>query len=545
MKRLELLAVAGVLFAPSFALAANGGSVVGVALGGGLVGGWVGTTQGIAKSFLPFLLIVSMMVEAFGKAPGEPRDFGAVVWRFLVVFVLLTFYGNIFGAFSSMISGLADGIAPQDTWEKLQQATQAFLNDKATYAANQMKAEANSGRTSGVVAEFITGQVDAMGGALLDAVVTLIVLAGQASFRIVGTFGEVLKLLLYVLGPLAIGASVPRGSSAGTQWLKVFISVLMWPLISALLVGLLSGYALEALKPQNSYEAAYKSIVLAGILAVTSFAVPVIASALTGAGLGAVGSGWSSMNAWAGAAASGASAIAGGGHKPMQMPNGPPGPIPPAAPRANPGGNGGGGGALQSSARSDGGSAAANAPSASLAGAAAPAWARQSAGSIAPAQASVSPLADAAASRDVAQRGGAEFPPAAPQAPQPPPFLWSQGAVAPGGGGALADAPTAPPVPLAGPAALPSAAPSSAPPRIEPVAGPRQGVGFASDEAVKNWRKENPGAAVINPKARAEIAAEEVKLQKRQRGALQQGGIGDGRERSTVPLVPPFPKKGS
>jgi len=258
------------------------------------------------------------------------------VWRFVVVGVLLAFYGSLFGRFAAMLDGLSTSIAPQETWEKLQAAADAFLKQKATYQLDQASvagANASSGRLADAAGELASGQAEFIGGLLIDAVVTLVILAGEAAFRIVGTFGQVLSMLLYVLGPLAIAASVPRASDAGAKWFRVFVSVLVWPLISALLVGLLSEYALKALAPQSGYDAAYKSIALSGLLCVTAFAVPMIASALTGAGLGAVGAGWSSMGAWAAAATSGARAaggVAGLGSPPFSPPGS--------------GGQGGGGG---------------------------------------------------------------------------------------------------------------------------------------------------------------------------------------------------------
>lgn len=309
VRRLLVLAIA----VPSLAYA-GAGSVLHVDLGSGVVGAWTGTALGVARSFLPFLFVVAFAAEAFGKSPGEPRDFGAVVWRFVVVGVLLTFYGSLFGRFAALLDGVSSSIAPQETWQKLQSAAGAFLKQKANYQLDQASvaaSNATSGRLVDAAGEFASGQAEFIGGLLIDAVVTLVILAGEAAFRIVGTFGQVLSMLLYVLGPLAIAASVPRASDAGAKWFRVFISVLLWPLISALLVGLLSEYALKALAPGSGYDAAYKSIALSGLLCVTAFAVPVIASALTGASLGAVSGGWASMGAWAAAAASGARAVGG------------------------------------------------------------------------------------------------------------------------------------------------------------------------------------------------------------------------------------------
>lgn len=558
MKALSRGLVAGVLVLPSLALA-GAGSVLDVNLGGGVVGAWTGTTLRIATSFVPFLFVVALMVEAFGKAPGEPRDFGAVAWRTIVVVVLLAFYGAVFGSLAALLDGVSRSIAPQETWAKLSAATEAFLQSKADYQAQEMGAAAANRDVAGLAMQHVTGKVDALGGMLIDAVVALILLAGQAAFRIVGTFGQVLTMLLYVLGPLAIAASVPRGSDVGAKWLRVFVSVLLWPLVSALLVGLLSEYALKALAPQDSYESAYKSIALAGILCVTAFAVPVLAASLTGAGMGAMGSGWSSMNAWTGAAAAGgkaAGSVAGVGGKHA-------GAIPALSMGAGGGGasgggaGGGAGGSLQSAGVVGGHGAGGPArfpqsltetreAPAFDGGSRAPRWAAKGVGSIVPAQANVSPAADAAAGRDVAAGGGIDFPRQAAAAPaQPPPFLWSAGGISP----ASADdsVPTLKPVPLAGPAApVPSAAAHSparkgaaglAPAQAAfPVGGggdPSAGLPWPSDDAARK------------PEGRPAVMAEQVK---RTAPVPSGGGVRatpGSREdaKPTVRVLPPFPKR--
>lgn len=552
MKALSRGLVAAVACAPSLALA-GAGSVLDVSLGGGVVGTWTGTTLKVATSFVPFLFVVALMVEAFGKAPGEPRDFGAVAWRTVVVVVLLAFYGAVFGGLAATLDGVSRSIAPQETWAKLASATEAFLQSKADYQAKEMGAAAANRDVAGLAMQHATGQVDALGGMLIDAVVALILLAGQAAFRIVGTFGQVLTMLLYVLGPLAIAASVPRGSDAGTKWLRVFVSVLLWPLVSALLVGLLSEYALKALAPQDSYESAYKSIALAGILCVTAFAVPVVASALTGAGMGAVGSGWSSMNAWSGAASAGGRAAGsvagvGGKHAGAQLPALSMG----SAGGGGAGGAGGGGagGGLQSAGVVGGHGAARFATPLSetreapaLGGdAKPPRWAAGGVGSIAPAQASVSPAADAAAGRDVAAGGGIDFPRQGAEVPvQPPPFLWSGGGISP----ASADdsVPTLKPVLLPGPAAAPAPrvgvqlsparkAAGGLAPAAAGAAGPSAGgLPWPSDAAAP--RKPEGRAAVMGEQPKRVPAGGEARVAPAPRDDAK----------PTIRHVPPFPKR--
>lgn len=557
MRTGKRVALALVLGLPMAAFA-GAGSMLDVSLGSGLVGTWTGKTLGIATSFVPFLFLVSFAVEAFGKPPSEPKDFGAVVWRCLVVVVLLAFYGAVFGQLYGMLDSVSKSVAPEETWGKLAKATQDFLADKAKYQMQQTVAEANTSNYAAALMAWGTGNVDAIGGLLIDAVVSLILLAGEASFRIVGTFGQVLSLLLYVLGPLAIAASVPRGSDAAMKWLRVFVAVLLWPLISALLVGLLSEYALEALKPQNSYEAAYKSIGFAGILAVTAFAVPVIASALTGAGIGAVSSGWSSMGSWAGAASGGlgaAAAVAG-----LQKGRGFAPSMP--APRVNPsagsgsgsGGVGGvgGGGGLQSAGVVGGAGGGGGGGSAS------PRWARGGVGSIAPAQASVSPAADAAAVGEIARGGGAEFPAPQPVAVQPPPFVneqpWSEGGIAP----ASADdsVPTMKPVALPGPAAAPPLVRKGPAAQASAIGGAPSPVVGPLAPAERKQRAIAAGAfggavpramvadlsKMSGPGARVELRGAQGSAPRPVGDVAKPGARADAADRPTVQLLPP-PKK--
>lgn len=149
-------------------------------------------------------------------------------------------------------------------------------------------------------------------GFLLDTAVTLIILLGQAAHWIVATLGKVLSLLMYVLGPIALAAAVPRGSDVGARWFHISLSILAWPLISSIIVGLTARYALQGLTVTSTYTAAATSIGFAGVLCVTSFAVPLVATSLIGGGFQAVGAGWAALGAAAGAVTGGASTVASG-----------------------------------------------------------------------------------------------------------------------------------------------------------------------------------------------------------------------------------------
>ena len=312
MKLARILIPLALLF-PVVAAAASP-SLVDIDVSSGVIAGWVGKTLGIARGALPLMFVVALLFEA-AQPPSAPKDFGGVIWRLLIVMALLAGYTQIFSTVMAMTSGIAAQIAPTEIWSRLSDATVKFLEAKRQFQMRELVGGAKAGSVGDTALGYVGLNLDTLGGSMLDTLVTMIVLTGQAMFRVLGTFGNVLAGLLFVLGPLSIVLSVPRGSDTGMRWFRVFASVLSWPIISALIVGLVVEFGLKTLTPTSSYEAAFNSLVLSGILCVCAFAVPTVASALMGSGLGALGTGFASMQSWmagtVGRAATGAAALAG------------------------------------------------------------------------------------------------------------------------------------------------------------------------------------------------------------------------------------------
>lgn len=398
MKR--ALSVALVLL-PCFALAADTAPQT-VDYSSGIVADWKDVTASSAFALLPLMLVVSFAVEAFGRAPGQPKDFGAVVWRFLLVFVLLVAYQGLFGRIMGLMSEVAGRIPTKDAWAQVEKKSAELLLAKGQYQLRELQGSASLGES---VVNWVAGGADVAGGFLLDAAVSLIVLLGEAAHWIVSTLGKVLTLLLYILGPLALAVSVPRGSDVGGRWFRIFISVLSWPILSNIIVALMSKYALDGLSPTSSYDTAYRTIGFAGILCLTAFAAPVVASSLVGGSFHAVGAGLASVGALASVATAGAGAIASGAAGVAKKVGGK------AALDVAKGAAGVGSAVVQSSGVVGGEPAGAGAS-------ASPQWARQPIASVVPATAHVSPAAEAAQGRDIVDGGGVEFPrmPAQPKA---------------------------------------------------------------------------------------------------------------------------------
>ncbi len=257
----------------------------------------LGATLGIAKSaWLFFTLLAVAKVGILGDPLGK-KSIGGAVMRALVILALLTFYGRIFGFVQQSLSGIADRVAPADTWQKLQNASFKMLNAKVDeHVSTAMQRSGPS--LSGTVDDLL-GLSDTFGGVVFDAIIRIFAIVGQAALWIVGTFSHVLAGVLFVLGPLCLVVSVPAGVSVGASWFKAFCSVLAWPVICALMVSFLVAFGLQALEAQADFEyvKSYQAIALSGLMLAVAVSTPMVASALVGAGFAPIGAGVATLTA--------------------------------------------------------------------------------------------------------------------------------------------------------------------------------------------------------------------------------------------------------
>jgi len=134
VKRLPLGIFVFALLLPALAFANNANSVLVVDFTAGPVAEFLGKTRGIAFGLLGFTLVAGLLVEAFGSGPAAPRDYSGVLFRFVLVLTLLTFYSRIFGSFIGLAEGVANRVAPASVWEKFTAA-----HDKWQAAATERR----------------------------------------------------------------------------------------------------------------------------------------------------------------------------------------------------------------------------------------------------------------------------------------------------------------------------------------------------------------------------------------------------------------------
>ncbi|WP_242392165.1 hypothetical protein [Anaeromyxobacter oryzisoli] len=221
----------------------------------------------IAWEFFPLALILGLIIEAFGRAPGQGRDLTVVVWRAIVVMFLLFFYVPIFnGLIVNIFDPLADKVTPVSGMGE-------FL-DRAAKAAQTMPTSATAGSTlpqppgssSGGVLSGVTSKV---GGFFYDSLVAFLLLVAEGLIIVLVKLGKILAALLFCIGPLALVAAIPRPSSTGTRWFGHFITVLSWPIFTGLLLSIMVAMGSEGAET-TGYIAAVIASLLMGAIALST-----------------------------------------------------------------------------------------------------------------------------------------------------------------------------------------------------------------------------------------------------------------------------------
>ena len=275
--RVNPLVLAGALLLPGIVFAAT---PMQLDLTSGAPKEILGTTLGLARGFMVLSFLLALLIEAFGRAPAAPRDFGGVLFRALVVLLLLSMYPTVFGSVINLAEGVATRVTPTDTFDRAKKQMQDFLTEvqkqKADVDAAAARGSITPNSAMGQINELAMG---AVGGVVFDALMTMAVAIGQAAHWVLGALARVLLGVLYVLGPLALVFSIPRTSNVGGRWFQAFVTVACWPVLSGLIVAMVSAVVFTN-DQATDLSSAFGSLATALLLAATAVAVPRLATAL-------------------------------------------------------------------------------------------------------------------------------------------------------------------------------------------------------------------------------------------------------------------------
>lgn len=256
----------------------------------GPLGGLFRKIMSLAKSFLFLSIILGLFVEAFGRSPGTPREYGAVVWRLVVVLFLLGYYQQVFGTVLNLTRYIADKVEPEKNALLAYQSESAKF--KAAMQKNLVAAPAQPG-TSDAGAPGSYGpeafgvppapneKTSGFAGWMYDTLINFFILIAQAVVFVVLWVSKILSAMFYLLGPLALVAAIPRPSHTGGLWFKHFVTVSCWPIFTGLLLGIVVNLGAQG----AGGETYLASIVSACVMAFTALSAPVLANHIIGGAL--------------------------------------------------------------------------------------------------------------------------------------------------------------------------------------------------------------------------------------------------------------------
>lgn len=264
---------------PTLALAGDAGSTRDLVLDftrSGAMKDLLGKTLSVAKGLLFFSAFVAYAVEAFGRSPASERDYAAVTWRLVIVLLLLWNYQRIFGGVIGLIDGIAREVSPESNWK-------AFVKE----VGEMRKSLENLGSKGEAPAPGAAGPVTIAGLAnpgsrvtawAYEALIGCVQLVAEAVVFLVNWLSKILTATLFILGPLALVASIPRVSSTGTRWFQRFVTIASWPVFSGVLLSVLVTLGAQGLARQSYLEC----LVAALVMLVTALTTPVLASHVIG-----------------------------------------------------------------------------------------------------------------------------------------------------------------------------------------------------------------------------------------------------------------------
>jgi hypothetical protein len=278
--RCLLVLAAAATLAPLAAMAAGAGArdVVLDFQRSGPMRDLLGKSLGVAKSFLFLAAFLGYALEAFGRSPTAERDYGAVTWRVVVVLFLLWNYQPIFGSVINLVDRIEQEVAPPSTWDQLRAAVarnQTALEDLSAHGETAQPA-GTGGQQPPPVRKPST-----LTSWVYEALVTILQLLGEGLVFLIRWMSRILTATLFILGPLALVAGIPRMSSTGSRWFLRFVTIASWPIFAGVLLAVL-----VALGGQGAQYRSYLQCLVASlVMLVTALATPSLASHVVGGAL--------------------------------------------------------------------------------------------------------------------------------------------------------------------------------------------------------------------------------------------------------------------
>ena len=234
-------------------------------------------TLGVAKSFLFLSTFLAYGLEAFGRSPTAERDYGAVTWRLVVVLMLLWNYQAVFGGVIGLLDRVEREVAPASTWKALVARANDMRQALEDLASHGEQAPPPGSTTS----EPRSSPPSRLATWTYEALVSIVQLLAEGIVFLINWLSRILTATLFVLGPLALVAGIPRVSRTGTRWFLRLVTIASWPIFSGVLLSVLVSISGQGVQRHSYLEC----LVAALVMLVTALATPMLASHVIGGAL--------------------------------------------------------------------------------------------------------------------------------------------------------------------------------------------------------------------------------------------------------------------
>jgi hypothetical protein len=268
------------LLAPTLALAEPAGLIIDFQRSG-LMKDLLAKTIAVAKGFVLLSTFIAYALEAFGKSPTLERDYAAVTWRVVVVLFLLWNYQPIFGSVIGLMDRLEKEVAPESMWDRFKVEIASMRRSLDDLAEHGERPAEGAGGATGVSTAVAIPAPSGFTAWVYEALVACLQLIGEGVVFLIRWLSRILTATLFILGPLALVAGIPRMSGTGTRWFQRFVTIASWPVFAGVLLSVLVTISAQG-AARHSY---LECLVGALVMLVTALATPTLASHVVGGAL--------------------------------------------------------------------------------------------------------------------------------------------------------------------------------------------------------------------------------------------------------------------
>jgi len=226
-------------------------------------------TLGIAWSFVLLLFVIQVISTLTKGIGGEKIEHALSLKSLLVVAGLLVFYDQLINWIIGFSNDIQGQLIPSDFL--------VDLNKNIAEAIERYKRE--NPNSSDSYASFL-GTLLFGEYSIPVAILSVAVVFMKVSFLVINYLSNIAKNFLYIIGPLAIVTQVVPGASVLKGWIKGFIEVSFWPIMSGIFYQMVAAGA-KGVVTASGHEEYFNLLAMCIIIAILNVLTPLIVHSLS------------------------------------------------------------------------------------------------------------------------------------------------------------------------------------------------------------------------------------------------------------------------